>query len=139
MEATFFVARPEDVVGVTSSDDLPVEPAAESFRPCSPAALKSLAHVLGVDGKRVVTPLTDQTCRSFPIWVLGREVAIAIGQLDESGIDAVAERWRDDECMDADELDLYELTTLLGDLQQALRETSELSARVCVLLEQKAF
>ncbi len=135
MHAFFFLARREDALGVTSSHDLSCEPATEALRVEEPSPLAGLGHVLEVrTGPR---PLCDATCRSFPVWDLGRDLTRKIGGLDDAEIDDAAERWQkhDETSLDAD---LYELVTCLGDLRDAVRAAEE-GERLFVLLEERGW
>lgn len=139
MEATFFLARPADAVGVHSIDDLPVEPATEPLAIPRLGAIRALARVLGVDPEGALRQLTDTTCQSFPIWTLSSELMRALGTLPDDEIDDVARAWLDDESAAEVDADLYELSTLVGDLRESLRSRNDIAERLCVLLEEKAF
>ena len=70
MDALFFLTRREHAVGIAASDDLPSDPVTDPLRIADPSALLSLAAAFGVDAR--TRPLRDATCRSFPVWELGR-------------------------------------------------------------------
>jgi len=118
MEAVFFLASRAGARGVASSDDLPDDAAASPLRMQDPSPLAGLAHLLGV-GRRP-RPLRDATCRSFPVWDLGGELAARIAGLGDAEIDDLAEAWQkhDETGLDAD---LYELAECLADLRDALQ------------------
>lgn len=135
MDALFFLARSEDALGVASSDDLPSEPVADALRLVDPSPLLGLAQALGVGAK--MRPLRDATCRSFPVWQLGREITHCIAGFDDAEIDAAAERWHkhSETGLDAD---LYELAGCLADLRDALRN-GDTGEKLFVLLEERAW
>ena len=135
MDALFFLARGGDALGVTSSHDLPVDPAAAPLRLEDPSPLAGLAHVLDIE--RRARPLRDATCQSFPVWELGRDLTRRIAALGDAEIEDVAERWlkHDETSLDAD---LFELTTCLADLREAIR-AAERGESLFVLLEERAW
>lgn len=135
MEALFFRCLREQAVGVASSDDLPTEPVADALRIEDPSPLAGLARLLEVD--RHPRPLRDATCRSFPVWDLGRDLGLRIAGLDDDEIDDLAEAWQkhDETSLDAD---LYELAECLGDLREAVR-AGEARESLFVLLEERAW
>jgi len=135
MDALFFLTRREEAVGVASSDDLPSEPVADALRIEDPSPLVGLAAVLGVDAR--VRPLRDATCRSFPVWELGREVTQRIAELADSAIDDIAERWQKHAGSGLD-ADPYELTSCLEELRRAVR-ASDSNESLFVLLEERAW
>ncbi len=143
MEATFFVARRAQAMGIHAWTDLPCDPAAEPLDLESLDGLRSLAEVLGAGGDRALTQLTDATCRSFPVWSLSGEFTRALGALDAKGIEDAAARWQERMGEDPLDADLYELETLLGDLREAATGARPLdlgeAPELFVLLEQKAF
>jgi len=120
---------------VASSDDLPSEPVADALHLDDPSPLLGIAHALGVAAK--IHPLRDATCRSFPVWQLGREVTRCLAELDDEEIDDAAERWRkhSETSLDAD---LYQLAGCLADLRNAVRN-SDSGERLFVLLEERAW
>lgn len=133
MDAVFFLCCRDDAARVSSSRDLPGEVAADPLRIEEPSPLAGLAQVLGVTPGP--GPLRDATCRSFPVWDLGVELARRIAALDDAEIDDAAERWQkhDETSLDAD---CYELSCCLGDLREALRSRSE-DEGLFVLLEER--
>jgi hypothetical protein len=135
MDALFFLSRGEDALGVASSHDLPVEPIGAPLRIEDPSPLAGLSLVLGVE--RRARPLRDATCRSFPVWELGRDLTRRIGGLDDADLDRAAEQWlkHDETSLDAD---LYELASCLGDLRDAIR-AAEREEALFVLLEERAW
>jgi len=135
MDALFFLCGREQALGVSASDDLPAEPVAEALQLDDPSPLLNLAEALGAES--AIRPLRDATCRSFPVWDLGDEVAAHIAALDDDEIDAAAERWhaKGATCLDAD---LYELSSCLGDLRDALHSRGA-GERLFVLLEERAW
>jgi hypothetical protein len=135
VDALFFLTRSEAALGVASSDDLPSEPVADALHLEDPSPLLGLASVLGVEAK--IRPLRDATCRSFPVWQLGREITQCIAELDAPEIDAAAERWLElsEASLDAD---LFELAGCLTDLQSAIRG-GDAGERLFVLLEERAW
>jgi hypothetical protein len=135
VDALFFLTRSEAALGVASSDDLPSEPVADALHLKDPSPLLGLASVLGVEAK--IRPLRDATCRSFPVWQLGREITQCIAGLDAPEIDAAAERWLEhsEASLDAD---LFELAGCLTDLQSAIRG-GDAGERIFVLLEERAW
>ena len=135
MDALFFLTRREDAVGVAASDDLPSEPVADALRIVDPSPLVGLAEALGVETR--VRPLRDATCRSFPVWDLGREVTRRIAELADSAIDETAEHWRKHSGSGLDD-DPYELTSCLEDLRDAAR-AGDADERLFVLLEERAW
>jgi hypothetical protein len=138
MDATFFTARPQEAMGVSAWDDIPDEPAGESLRIASPGALSALGRLLCGETARVVAPLRDATCRSFPVWAFDAELGRRIAELSDEEIDAVAERWLEDPGLQGTEGDLYEVATLLADLREAIRDRSGPEQQLFVLIEQRA-
>jgi hypothetical protein len=139
VEAVFFVGGSVDALAVASSDDLDlalhVPLAAETLTLTDPSPLVGLGEILGAD--RRVGPLRDATCRSFPVWDLGSEIAQRLAALDDAMIDLVAARWHAKHASSLD-ADLYELSTCLADLRDAIRR-ADAGHRVFVLLEERAF
>jgi hypothetical protein len=140
MEATFFTAGRAAAVRVRAWTDIPSDPAGEPLTVDSPAALLALVDALGVAGRAAITPLTDATCQSFPVWVLDARSTEAIAGLGDDRADAIATAWHErveaeGQGMDAD---IHELATLLGDLRDALADKLDEGDELFVLLEQKA-
>jgi hypothetical protein len=135
MDALFFLARHDDALGVTSSEDLPSEPVSEALRLEDPSALAGLAEVLGVQHE--VQPLQDATCRSFPVWDLGAAITARIAELDDTEIDDAAETWlkHNETSLDSQP---YELACFLGDLREAIHSGYE-GEILFVLLEERAW
>jgi len=131
----FFLTRREDALGVASSDDLPSEPVADALRLADPSPLSGLVDAVGAETR--IRPLRDATCRSFPVWELGHEVARRIAGLEDAAIDAAAERWlkHAETSLDAD---LYELASCLTELRDAIRAGGD-SESLFVLLEERAW
>ncbi len=143
MEATFFVSSRENATGIHAWTDIPSDPASEPLRVASIRGIRSLATALGADADEALTQVTDATCRSFPVWMFSDACVRALRGLANEEVEEVAKRWRSS--LDEDELDadLYELETLLADLQRAARaarpRTIGQRPGLFVLLEQKAF
>lgn len=135
MDALFFWARREDALGVASSDDLPVEPAADALRFDGSSPIAVLGEVLGVGSH--ARPLRDATCRSFPVWELDAALLQRIEALDDSEIDGAAEAWHAHEGSRLD-ADLYELACCLRDLREAIH-TGDAGEALFVLLEERAW
>jgi hypothetical protein len=135
MDALFFLTRREAALGVASSDDLPVEPAADALRIDDPSALVGLAEVLGVETR--LRPLRDATCRSFPVWEFSREFTRCIAALGDADLDDAALRWQKHAETSLD-TDHYELACCLVDLRGAIRSGEEGDA-LFVLLEERAW
>lgn len=135
MDALFFLTVRDEALGVASSDDLPCEPVTDALRVEDPSPLSALAEVLGAEAR--IRPLRDATCRSFPVWALGREFTRRVAQLDDEGIDEIAERWRKHAGASLD-ADLYETATCLADLRNAAR-SGEANEALFVLLEERAW
>ncbi|MBW2272977.1 MAG: hypothetical protein JRG96_06880 [Deltaproteobacteria bacterium] len=138
MDATFFTAQRPAAMSVSAWDDIPDEPAAEALRIPDPGALTALGKLLCGEGKTLVAPLRDATCRSFPVWSFDPALSRRIAELDDTEIDGLAERWQRDPGCAGMEGDLYELSTLLADLREALRQRPDSGEELFVLLEQKA-
>ena len=138
MEATFFTCPRANAIGISSIDDLPCEPAGESIRINSSKVLSALAITLCGESRGKVEPLRDATCRSFPVFEFAGEVARTLRGLPESRIDGVASDWLSIASSLGADSDLYETSTLLADIRQALRESDSPEAGLYVLLEEKA-
>jgi hypothetical protein len=138
MDAIFFSCLKAAATGVASSDDLPSEPVTDPLQVADPSPLVDLAHLLAIEPPP--RPLRDATCRSFPVWSLGRSLAARIGSLDDEEIDALAEAWRKQSGSSLD-ADLYELSSCLTDLRTAVRlsESGESGESLFVLLEERAW
>ena len=141
MEAIFFIARTEEALGLRSSHDLPVEPAAEPLPLESPDLIVLLASLL-LPGARAVRPLRDATCQSFPVWDFEPALSDRIAALPDDEIERLAERVSRELEKQAPGCDRGELEMLLEpclqDLRQALRERGP-HQRLFVLLEEKAW
>jgi hypothetical protein len=137
LEAIFFVDRTSGAIGVASSADLAVDPACESLRLRSPAALLALARILGPNAQPAVEPLRDATCQSFPVWIFAREARDALVNASDETLERIGDQWWD--AITADEVDAesYELAERLQQLQAELC-SAEPDAQLLVLLEQKA-
>ena len=143
MDAVFFIAERADACRVGSSSELLSDPVGDPLRLADPMPLVGLAEALGVEHR--VRPLRDATCRSFPVWDLGREIPIRLAVLDETEIDETAEQWHKSYPASFD-ADLYELTTCLTDLREASCEVlrnamgeGNSAEALFVLLEERAF
>jgi hypothetical protein len=139
VEFTFFVAERAEALGVASWDDIPTDPIGDSVRAESPRFLIVLARLLVPDCREAVTPLSDATCRSFPVWEFDREAGGRLAQLSDEALEGVASAWQGDSARTDLEADLHELVALLAELRLALTEHSGASGRLYVLLEEKAF
>ena len=120
---------------MASSDDLPAEVPTDPLVLADPSPLSVLAEVLGSDHK--VRPLRDATCRSFPVWDLGADTTRRLGELDDAALEVAAQRWQEKSGARLD-ADLYELTTHITELRQAILE-GEPGDRLFALLEERAF
>jgi hypothetical protein len=138
LEATFFIAPSAKASGVSSVDDIPGEPAAEPLVVASPGPLLVLTKLLGAAGSGAVSPLRDATCRSFPVWEYRADVAATLSALSEEEIEGIAEALANDPSAAGMDADLFELATLLSDLGESLRSSSDPEDRLFVLLEEKA-
>ena len=138
MEATFFTCRREDAVGVTSSDDLPCDPAGEALRFESAGVLSALVRALCGEEASKPEPLRDATCRSFPVFEFASSVSQKLIALPEARVDEIAESWLADASWQGTDIDLHEAACLLSDIRQALRESESPDAALFVLLEEKA-
>ena len=133
MQIVFFMATPDDAMRVASSDDLPGDFACEPIEGEGFEALASLAEALGAEARRPARMLTDATCRSFPVWLVGREVVKALGAIGDDAIESAAQKWQP-----GGDADAYERSVCLGELRAAL-QTADEAERLCVLFEQSAF
>jgi hypothetical protein len=133
MDVVFFLSRAVDAVGVTSSHDPTVEPAADPLRVADPSVLLALCECLGVRAR--LEPLRDATCRSFPVLGLGADLARRLARLDDDGRDRIAADWkaRAAEGLDADP---WELACCLRDLGEAVRDADD-GERLFALLEDR--
>jgi len=139
MEATFFIAKQQQAVGVRHFDDLPVDPISEPLQIPSTKALIALATVLSGQDQGPMQPLRDATCQSFPIFTFEPTVVRAIARLSEDEIDGIAELWLDTEAWDDGDADIYELSTFLNELQEGIGTIRNLGERLYILLEEKAY
>jgi len=135
VDALFFLIRADEAPGVASSHDLPCEPVTDALRLEDPSPLFALPSALGIEAK--IRPLRDATCRSFPVWRLGREVTDRLAALAEDEIDSTAERWLK-HCETHLDADLYELARCLAELRDAVRNR-DAEESLFVLLEERAF
>lgn len=139
MEATFFVANHRQAVGVRSFDDLPVDPVTDPLRIPSTRTLAALAQaVLGRD-LGPMQPLRDATCQSFPVLTLEPAVVRALGRTRDEDIDEIAQRWLELGAWEDGDVDLYELSLFLKELQEGVGTIRNIGERLYVLLEEKAF
>jgi len=138
MDATFFTAQRDEAMGVSAWDDIPDEPAGESLRMAGPGTLKALARLVSHGDEGSVGPLRDATCRSFPVWAFDRALSRRLAGLSDAEIDSLAERWLEDPGAAGMDVDLYELSTLLSGVRDALRERPDPQIELFVLLEEKA-
>lgn len=133
MELVFFIARPEDALGVCSSHDLPVDMAADPILADGPAALLGLADGMAAKRPPPFSQLRDATCRSYPVWSLSPPLCSRLEALDDAGIDALAERWHPHP-----ETDAFDRARCLGALREALRDRGK-DEVLFALLEERAF
>lgn len=138
MEVLFFLATRDDAGGIRSIDDLQDDPAAEPLEVESPGALVALAFALCGSSNGALEQLRDATCQSFPVWALSAEFVAALESLSESDMDRVAESWLEKAGEHEVAADLYELTTCLTDLRDALLARQNREAELFALLEEKA-
>ncbi len=147
MEAIFFISAPSEAKRVRSELDLGLdlageqagEQAGEPVRIASPAALRALASALGLDRKTSVAPLTDATCQSFPIWVFSGAFSRCLRELGDEALERAAEAWLADDSMADGDCDLHELSSLIEELRRSVSDSVQVEARVCALIEEKAF
>jgi hypothetical protein len=132
VEIVFFLAHPSDARSVTSSHDLPGDPAAEPIAALGPRALLDLAVALSPDGATGFVPLRDETCRSYPVWAVSDPLRVRIESLDDEAIDALASAWQPHADTDA-----WERATCLAALRDALRER-DADETLFALLEERA-
>ena len=90
MEATFFVAKQQQAIGVRQYDDLPVEPIGEPLEIPSFKTLVALAAAVSGDAQGPMKPLRDATCQSFPIFSFEPSVIKALANATEDEIDDIA-------------------------------------------------
>ncbi len=139
MEATFFIARHQQAVGVRHFDDLPVDPVTEPLRIPSTKALISLASVVLGQDQGPMQPLRDATCQSFPIFTFEPAVVRTISRYSEEEIDDIAALWLDTSAWNDGDVDLYELSTFLKELQEGIGTIRNIGDRLYILLEEKAY
>lgn len=139
MEAIFFTGTRDRATRVRSGDDLDDEPVAEPLRVESPGAVAVLAVVVCGKDSGSLEQLRDATCQSFPVWSLSAPFAEALSTLSEDAVDSVAEAWLVKAGSAELDADLYELTTCLIDLRQALSKCGDRGEQLFVLFEEKAF
>jgi hypothetical protein len=133
MEIVFFLALPDEAQSVTSSDDLPRDPAADPIVVDGPAALLELGVALGLEDKPVMRQLRDATCQSFPIWALSDTLCGRLGALEDEEIDPSAEAWRPNPSSD-----LHERASCLTALRDALGSCED-GETLFALFEERAF
>jgi len=133
MEIVFFLAQPHEARGVTSSEDLPGDGSVESLPVDGLSVLMDLGQALGLGDGPVARQLRDATCQSFPVWTLIESFCQRLESLDDEQIDSHAEAWQADE-----KSDLYERTTCLMELRDALR-VRQAGESLFALLEERAF
>jgi len=132
VEIVFFLAHPSDARSVTSSHDLPGDPAAEAIAARGPGALLDLAVAVAGEDATGFAPLRDETCRSYPVWSVSRRLSDRIEGLDDETIDAIAHAWRPH-----DDTDAWERATCLAALRDALRDR-DAGEGLFALLEERA-
>jgi hypothetical protein len=139
MEATFFVSNQKQAVRVRHYDDLPVDPIGEPLRIPSTKALVALATALSGEESGPMRPLRDATCQSFPIFTFEPAVVRALAKLSDEDMDEIAQSWLEGANWNEGEVDLYELSDFLKDLQEGLGAIRNLGERLFILLEEKAY
>jgi hypothetical protein len=139
MEATFFVAKQQQAVGVRHYDDLPVDPIGEPLQISSFKTLLALASAVSGTEQGPIQPLRDATCQSFPIFTFEPGVVAALAKVDEADLDGIAQLWLDTADWDDQDPDLYELSDFLRDLQSGIGTIRNLGERLYILLEEKAY
>jgi hypothetical protein len=132
MELVFFVARPEDALGVCSSHDLPGDMAGDPVLADGPGALQGLAEALTEGPGPAFSPLRDTTCRSYPVWSLSKPLCSRLEALDEMEIDEVVGRWHPHPDADG-----FDRASCLSALRDALLDRGRDEA-LFVLLEERA-
>jgi hypothetical protein len=139
MEATFFVAKQQQAIGVRQYDDLPVEPIGEPLEIPSFKTLVALAAAVSGDAQGPMKPLRDATCQSFPIFSFEPSVIKALANATEDEIDDIARLWLDDADWDDQGPDLYELSEFLRELKAGIGAIRNFGERLYILLEDKAY
>lgn len=139
MEATFFVAKQEQVVGVRHCGDLPVDPIAEPLQIPTAKVLIALASVVLGREQGPMQPLRDATCQSFPIFSFEPAVVDTISGYSEPEIEYTARLWLDSGAWDDGDVDLYELSLFLTELRDGIGKIENIDERLFILLEEKAY
>ena len=139
MEATFFVARHQQALGVRHYDDLPVEPIGEPLAISSFQTLAALASALCGEEQGPMQPLRDATCQSFPIFNFEPGVVKALSNVSDADIDDIARQWLESAEWDDGDRDLYELSDFLKELREGIGAIRNLGERLYILLEEKAY
>lgn len=139
MEATFFVAKQQQAVGVRHFGDLPVDPVTDPLQIPSIKVLIALASVVLGQDQGPMQPLRDATCQSFPIFTFEPAVVDTISRYSEQEIDDAARLWLDSAAWDDGDVDLYELSLFLKELQDGIRMIRNIGERLYILLEEKAY
>lgn len=139
MEATFFVAKQQQAIGVRHYDDLPVEPIGEPLEIASCKTLVALAAAISGGEQGPLQPLRDATCQSFPIFTFEPSVVKALTNLIEDDIDDIARLWLETAEWDGGDPDLYELSDFLKELKAGIGTIRNLGERLYILLEEKAY
>lgn len=140
MEATFFVARHQQAVGIRHYDDLPVEPIGEPLEVVSFKTLIALTQALaGTDQEGPLLPLRDATCQSFPIFTFPPSVAKALANVVEDDLDDIAQVWLESADWDEEGPELCELSDFLKELKVGIGAIRNLGERLYILLEEKAY
>jgi hypothetical protein len=138
MRATFFLASPDEAMGVTCSDALPDDASGEPLEVQGLDAVRALACALGRPADDALRQVVDTTCRSFPVWALTPDFSGALRATDDDSIDPAAERWQSGAAAGSMEADLYELSCLIAELRDALAATEGNDRQLFVLLEETA-
>jgi hypothetical protein len=132
MELVFFIAKPEAALGVCSSHDLPGDMAGDPILADGPGALLGLAECMAYAPRGTFRQLRDTTCRSYPVWSLSAALCSRLEEMDDAGIDALAERWHPHP-----ETDAFERASCLAALRDALADRGRDEA-LFALLEERA-
>ena len=139
MEATFFVAKEQQAVGVRHFGDLPVDPVTDPLQIPSIKVLIALTSVVLGQDQGPMQPLRDATCQSFPIFAFEPPVVDAISRYSEQEIDGTARLWLDSAAWDDGDVDLYELSLFLKELRDGIGMIRNIDERLFILLEEKAY
>jgi hypothetical protein len=139
MEATFFVARQQQAVGVRHFGDLPVDPVTEPLQIPSAKVLIALASVVLGQEQGPMQPLRDATCQSFPIFTFEPAVVDTISHYSQEEIEDTAKLWLDSTAWDDGDVDLYELSLFLKELRDGIGMIRNIGERLYILLEEKAY